>query len=86
MNWYNFAAAILGYCLAAIFSSNVAFAFSLTVWGSVWTWIVLAFWWAVGSFLLVPVLAAIFFGAGAVGVGGLLGVAWIVDGIRRLRR
>lgn len=82
MNWYNVAAAILGYCLAAIFSSNVAFTFSLTVWGSLWTWIVLVFWWAIGSFLLIPLIMGLIFGAGAVGIGGLLGVAWIIDKVK----
>ena len=79
--WYQVAAAFLGYCLAAIFSSNVAFAFSATVW-SAWTIVVLLFWWFVGYFLLIPVIMAMLFGAGAVGFGGLMGVAWIIDKVK----
>lgn len=76
---YKAAAFILGYCFAAIVSSNVTFYVPDTEWLSVWTWIVLVFWWGVGAFALVPVLAAMFFGTGLTGLLGLLGVAKLID-------
>ena len=87
MNWYHFASLIVGYLLAAMFSSYVSMTLSLTVWGSLWTYIVLAFWWLVALFVtwLIPVVIMgggmlVFVGA----LAGLVGLAeWFEDRKRR---
>ena len=80
--WYQIASASLGYCLAAMFSANVSLTFSATIW-SVWTIIVLLFWWLVSYFLLFPVIMAILFGFSVVGLGGIVVVVWILDKVKR---
>lgn len=82
MNWYQFTALIVGYALAAMFSSHVSVSVGLTVWGSFWTYIILAFWWFIGHFLLIPVVIAVLFGVSAVGLGGRMVVAWIIDKVK----
>lgn len=71
MNWYNFASLIVGYMLAALFSSHVSMAVSLTVWGSLWTYVVIAFWWFIAIFVtwLIP---AVLFGSVWLAVIGVL--------------
>lgn len=88
MNYYHFLSAIVGYCLAAMFSANVAVVPALTVWGSLWTYMVLAFWWFIALFItwLIPL---IIFGGGMMAILGVLagfvGLAeWLED--RKQRR
>ena len=87
MNWYHFASLIVGYMLAAFFSSYVSMTLSLTVWGSLWTYVVLAFWWLVALFItwLIPVVIV---GGGLMAVVGVLTAAvgiteWLEDRKRR---
>ena len=87
MNWYHFASLIVGYMLAALFSSNVSMMVGATVWGSLWTYVVIAFWWFIALFItwLIPV---VIFGGGMMAVVGALAAAvglaeWLEDRKRR---
>lgn len=83
MSWYHFASLIVGYILAAFFSSYVSMTIGLTLWGSVWTYVVLAFWWFIALFItwLIPVLL---FGGGMAAIG--LALAGLVAGIELFQR
>jgi len=86
MNFYHFASLILGYCLAAIFSSFVSFTLTATVWTSIWTYIVLAFWWFIALFItwLIPV---VFLGGGMLVIAGFLGgLVALLEGWSNWRR
>lgn len=90
MNWYHFASLIVGYLLAAMFSSYVSLTLAATVWGSVWTYAVLAFWWFIALFItwLIPI---VLFGGGILALlgilAGALGIAtWWNDWTLRRKR
>jgi len=86
MNWYGFTSLIVGYLLAAMFSSFVSLNLTLTVWASIWTYIVIAFWWLVALFItwLVPV---VLFGGIMVALAGILGaLVWVLEGFETRRR
>lgn len=85
MNWYNFASLIVGYLLAAAFSSNVSIILTATLWSSAWTYIVLAFWWLIAIFITWLILY-ILFGAGLIAVlGTLAGTAKVLEWWERRR-
>lgn len=71
MSWYHVASAVFGYLLAAMFSSYVSLTVSLTIWGNVWTWVILVFWWFVALWItwLIPV---VIFGGGMLAIVGAL--------------
>ena len=80
--FYQIISALVGYCLAAMFSSSVAMVPALTLWGSIWTYFVLAFWWFVALWItwLIPVVIV---GGGALAfvgvVAGAIGLAEWLD-------
>jgi hypothetical protein len=70
-----------------MFSSYVSMTLSLTVWGSLWTYIVLAFWWLVALFVTWVIPYALFGGGLLAILGTLTGVVavleWFEDRKRR---
>lgn len=85
MNWYHFASLIVGYFLAALFSTNVSVMLTATVWGSLWTYVVLAFWWFIALFITWLIPVAIFGGGLLAIVGVLAGLVGMAEWLDRRR-
>lgn len=72
---------LLGYSVSAVLSANVAITLHLTVWSSIWTYVVILFWWMVAYVTVVP-LTLMAVGGSLILFGVFLGiVAAIIEWI-----